>query len=88
MDKYETIRTVGDGSYGSVSKARNKFNNEIVAIKRMKAQCASWDEAMNLREVKVLRRLNHHNIVKLKEVIRNQDQSLYFVFEYMEKDLY
>ena len=71
MEKYETIRAVGDGAYGSVSKARNKLTNEIVAIKHMKSQCASWEEAMNLREVKVLRRLNHHNIVKLKEVIRN-----------------
>lgn len=70
MDKYETIKAIGDGSFGSVTKARNKFNNEIVAIKRMKAQFASWDEAMKLREVKSLRKLNHHNIVKLKEVIR------------------
>ena len=42
----------------------------IVAIKKMKANFASWDEAMKLREVKSLRKLNHHNIVKLKEVIR------------------
>ena len=87
MDKYETIKAVGDGSFGSVTKARNKFSNEIVAIKRMKAQFASWDEAMKLREVKSLRKLNHYNIVKLKEVIRQQD-SLYFVFEFMERNLY
>ena len=37
MDKYETIKAVGDGSFGSVTKARNKTTNEIVAIKRMKA---------------------------------------------------
>ena len=42
---------------------------------------------MKLREVKSLRKLNHHNIVKLKEVIRQKD-SLYFVFEFMEKNLY
>lgn len=87
MDKYETIKAVGDGSFGSVTKARNKTTNEIVAIKRMKAQFASWDEAMKLREVKSLRKLNHHNIVKLKEVVRQKD-SLYFVFEFMENNLY
>ena len=70
MEKYETIKAVGDGTFGSVTKARNKNTNEIVAIKRMKAQFASWDEAMKLREVKSLRKLNHHNIVKLKEVVR------------------
>lgn len=42
---------------------------------------------MNLREVKSLRRMNHPNIVKLKEVIREHD-ILYFVFEYMECNLY
>lgn len=42
---------------------------------------------MKLREVKSLRKLNHHNVVKLKEVIRQKD-SLYMVFEFMEKNLY
>ena len=42
---------------------------------------------MQLREVKSLRKLSHHNIVKLKEVIREKD-SLYFVFEFMTKNLY
>ena len=34
-----------------------------------------------------LRKLNHVNIVKLKEVIRENDM-LYFVFEYMKENLY
>lgn len=37
---------------------------------------------MNLREVKSLRKLNHPCIVKLKEVIRENDE-LFFVFEYL-----
>ena len=82
MEKYETIREIGDGSFGTVSKARNKTSNEIVAIKKMKRRFESWDEAMSLREVKTLRRLNHKNIVKLKEVIRVQ-KDLYLVFEYL-----
>ncbi|PRQ56156.1 putative protein-serine/threonine kinase CMGC-RCK family [Rosa chinensis] len=41
-----------------------------------------WEECISLREVKSLRRMNHPNIVKLKEVIREHD-ILYFVFEYM-----
>lgn len=79
-----------------------------VAIKKMKKKYFSWDECVNLREVKVyeftfllwlaatctslsdfefvlwqsLRKMNHPNIVKLKEVIREND-ILYFVFEYM-----
>lgn len=34
-----------------------------------------------------LKKLNHANIVKLKEVIRESDE-LFFVFEYMDENLY
>ena len=39
-----------------------------MAIKRMKRKYYSWEEAMNLREVKSLKKLSHANVVKLKEV--------------------
>jgi len=42
---------------------------------------------MALREIKSLRKLNNGYIVKLKEVIRVNDD-LYFVFEYMEQNIY
>lgn len=41
---------------------------------------------MNLREVKSLRKLNHPCVVKLKEVIRENDE-LYFVFEFLVRTL-
>eukprot|EP00252_Welwitschia_mirabilis_P017871 TRINITY_DN397_c0_g1_i1.p1 TRINITY_DN397_c0_g1~~TRINITY_DN397_c0_g1_i1.p1 ORF type:complete len:425 (-),score=65.20 TRINITY_DN397_c0_g1_i1:316-1590(-) len=53
----------------------------------MKRKYYSWEECMNLREVKSLRKMNHPNIVKLKEVIREHNQ-LFFVFEFMECNLY
>ena len=53
----------------------------------MKRKYYSWEEAMNLREVKSLKKLSHNNVVKLKEVIREND-TLYFVFEYMKENLY
>jgi hypothetical protein len=48
----------------------------------MKRKFYSWEECMNLREVKSLRKLNHPNVVKLKEVIRENDE-LFFVFEFL-----
>lgn len=42
---------------------------------------------MSLKELKSLRKLNHYNIVKLKEVIKVSDE-LYFVFEYLDSNLY
>ena len=86
MDRYKIIKTIGDGTYGSVAKAVKK-TGEVVAIKKMKKKFYSWEECMALREIKSLRKLNHSNIVKLKEVIRVNDD-LYFVFEYMDQNVY
>jgi len=87
MDWYKIIKTVGDGTYGSVCKAVNKKTGEVVAIKKMKKKFYSWEECMALWEIKSLRKLNHPNIVKLKEVIWVNDD-LYFIFEYMEMNIY
>ncbi len=43
---------------------------EKVAIKTMKRKYYSWSEVMDLREVKSLKKLNHPNVVKLKESIK------------------
>ncbi|CAN7091492.1 cyclin-dependent kinase F-4 isoform X1 [Brassica rapa] len=85
--RYNLIKEVGDGTFGNVWRAVNKQTGEVVAIKKMKKKYFSWEECINLREVKSLSRMNHPNIVKLKEIIREND-ILYFVFEYMECNLY
>ncbi|GFP98827.1 cyclin-dependent kinase f-4 [Phtheirospermum japonicum] len=87
MERYTVIKEVGNGTFGSVWRALNKQTGEVVAIKKMKKKYFSWEECINLREVKSLRKMIHPNIVKLKEVIRESDV-LYFVFEYMECNLY
>ena len=53
----------------------------------MKKKFKTWDECMSLREIKSLRKLNHINIVKLIEVLRENDY-LYFIFEFMDNDVY
>ncbi|MCO5557718.1 hypothetical protein L7F22_011289 [Adiantum nelumboides] len=87
MHRYKVIKLLGDGTYGSVWKGLNFHDNEIVAIKKMKRKYYSWEECMNLREVKSLQKLNHQHIVKLKEVVRENNE-LFFIFEYMELNLY
>jgi len=57
------------------------------SIFRMKKKFYSWEECINLREVRSLKKLSHVNVIKLKEVIR-EDNQLYFVFEYMRENLY
>ncbi|KAI8854520.1 kinase-like domain-containing protein [Chytridium lagenaria] len=70
--------------------AQNNQTGETVAIKRMKKKYYTWEECTQLREIKSLAKLNNHaNIIKLKEVIRDQtNDELNFVFEYMDGNLY
>ena len=87
MNRYQVTKSLGDGTYGSVSKGVNKQTGEVVAIKKMKKKFYSFEECVQLREVKSLKKLNHPNIVKLREVIRANDE-LYFIFECMDSNLY
>lgn len=54
MNRYITLNQLGDGTYGSVVLGQRIDTGEKVAIKRMKRKYYSWEEAMNLREVKVI----------------------------------
>eukprot|EP00929_Paragymnodinium_shiwhaense_P034113 TRINITY_DN185_c0_g3_i1.p1 TRINITY_DN185_c0_g3~~TRINITY_DN185_c0_g3_i1.p1 ORF type:complete len:479 (-),score=94.31 TRINITY_DN185_c0_g3_i1:388-1824(-) len=87
MNRYKVTKVLGDGTYGSVLRAQNKSSGEWCAIKKMKQKFYSWDECMKLREITSLRKLIHPSIVKLKEVIRENDE-LHLVFEFMEANLY
>jgi len=88
MHRYKNKKRIGDGTYGCVYRADSTVKKgEVVAIKKMKKKFFSWDECVKLREVQSLKKLNHPNIVKLKEVIRENDE-LFFVFEFVSQNLY
>ncbi|KAH3745710.1 Protein kinase [Pelomyxa schiedti] len=87
MNKYRQTKQLGDGTYGTVTKAVNRATGEIVAIKKLKKKFRSWADCIALREVKSLNNLRHPNIVRLIELIRENDD-VYFVFEFMHSNLY
>ncbi|EDQ84873.1 uncharacterized protein MONBRDRAFT_29859 [Monosiga brevicollis MX1] len=87
MNRYEITKTLGDGTYGSVLLGVNHESHETVAIKKMKKKYYSWEECLSLREIKSLKKLHHPNIVKLKEVVRENNQ-LFMIFEFMESNMY
>ena len=86
MNRYETIKNLGDGTYGIVFLARNKETQELMAVKKMKKKYYDWNEALNLREVRSLRKFQHVNIIKLKEVVREKD-CLYLMFDYRKVEI-
>ncbi len=87
MENFKIHSMIGDGTYGTVFKATNIKTSEPVAIKKFKKPCSSWEECMNIKEVKALKKLNHPNCIKLKEVIKAND-SLHLIFELLDKNLY
>mmetsp|Transcript_9440 Transcript_9440/g.13959 ORF Transcript_9440/g.13959 Transcript_9440/m.13959 type:complete len:412 (+) Transcript_9440:135-1370(+) len=86
MKRFEIIQELGEGAFATVYKCRNRENKEIVAIKKMKSQFKNWQDCIKLREVASLRKFTHPNVIKLKEVIRDNN-ILYLVFEYMSGNL-
>eukprot|EP00938_MAST-03A_sp_MAST-3A-sp1_P006210 g6210.t1 len=87
MNRYHITKKLGDGTYGTVLQAKNQQTGEIVAVKKMKKKFYTWDECLHLREIQSLKKLNHPKIVKLMEVVRENDE-LFFIFEYMDSNLY
>ncbi|KAI5422962.1 hypothetical protein KIW84_046109 [Lathyrus oleraceus] len=87
MERYKILKELGHGSCGHVYKARDTRTFEIVAVKRLKRKFCFWEEYTNLREVKALRKMNHPNIIKLGEVVKENNE-LFLIFEYMDCNLY
>jgi protein kinase len=58
------------------------FSYSQVAIKHIKRKLKSWNAIVDLREVQILRKLSHPNIVKMTEVILERYAHLSKVFAY------
>ncbi|KAF5302105.1 hypothetical protein FQR65_LT08656 [Abscondita terminalis] len=84
MDRYEQLAVVGEGSYGLVMKCKHKDTEQIVAIKKfLETEEDATVRKMALREIRMLKRLKHENLVTMVEVFRYRKR-FYLVFEYLE----
>jgi len=88
--EFEKLNRIGEGTYGTVYRAKDTKKNEIVALKRVK-MVTFGDNGISLtalREITLLRRLSHPNIVQLKEIaVGSKSTSIFLVFEYCEHDM-
>lgn len=97
VDVFEMIAQIGEGTYGQVYKARDNHTNELVALKKVRLEHEKEGFPITaVREIKILRQLNHKNIVNLREIVTDKQDALefrkdkgsfYLVFEYMDHDL-
>ncbi|VDO05542.1 unnamed protein product [Rodentolepis nana] len=82
IGKYKFIRTIGKGNFAKVKLACHVITGKEVAIKIIdKTQLSPSSRQKLFREVRIMKMLDHPNIVKLFEIIAN-DKVLYLVMEY------
>ena len=95
VDTFEMVVQIGEGTYGQVAK--DKATGDMVALKKVRLENEKEGFPITaVREIKILRQLNHRNIVNLKEIVTDKQDALdfrkdkgsfYLVFEYMDHDL-
>lgn len=73
MDKYEKVRNIGSGSFGTAFLANCKSTNTYYVLKEIDlCRLSVKERAEALREVEVLSRMRHPNIVAYHESFNNQ----------------
>jgi len=87
MDRFKRLEKLGEGTYGVVYKARDVNTGDTLALKKIRLDAE--DEGIPstaIREISLLKQLQHPNIVRLYDVILT-DQKLTLVFEFLDQDL-
>ncbi|KAB5585481.1 hypothetical protein GE09DRAFT_28316 [Coniochaeta sp. 2T2.1] len=95
INRYEIIDELGRGVHGKVKLARNKETGENVAIKIIprfskkrklgKISTVSNNRDKSKREIAILKKIRHPNVVALLEVIDDPELSkIYMVLEHVE----
>ena len=87
ISRYIKTEKLGEGTYGIVYKAIDKVTNKIVAVKVMRLD--EEDEGVastTLREVGVLKKMHHPNIVSLVDTFVHEQQ-LTIVLEFLQSDI-
>ncbi|CAN6483752.1 unnamed protein product [Victoria cruziana] len=87
------IMPIGKGAYGIVCSAMNSETKEQVAIKKIgNAFENKIDAKRTLREIKLLRHMDHENVVAIRDIIpppvREAFNDVYIAYELMDTDLH
>jgi serine/threonine protein kinase len=79
VDMFEVIAQIGEGTYGQVYKAKDVDAGELVALKKVRLENEKEGFPITaVREIKILRQLNHKNIVNLREIVTDKQDAVDF----------
>ena len=90
VTSYRQLDRLGEGTYGIVYKAAEINNpNNIVALKKIRIDKESEGLAISAqREISLLTRLNHKNVVKVVDIVVGRElKDIFLVMEYCQNDL-
>jgi serine/threonine protein kinase len=89
VSDFEKIGEIGEGTYGTVYKARDKDKGEVVALKKVRMHNENDGFPItSLREINILSQIKHPHIINLKEVVVGyKKDSVFLSFEYCEADV-
>lgn len=86
-ENFQKIEKIGEGTYGVVYKAQDKNTGQVVALKKIRLDTESEGvPSTAIREISLLKELDHNNIVRLLDVVHSE-KKLYLVFEFLDMDL-
>lgn len=83
---FQQLEKLGEGTYATVFKARNRQTGELVALKEIHLDSEEGTPSTAIREISLMKELKHENILSLYDVIHTENK-LMLVFEFMDKDL-
>lgn len=90
--RYVNLSYIGEGAYGMVCSASDMFQKQKVAIKKISPFEHQTYCQRTLREIKILTRFNHENIINIQDILRAQSlndmKDVYIIQTLMETDLY
>ncbi|CAK1578895.1 unnamed protein product [Parnassius mnemosyne] len=87
MENFSKVEKIGEGTYGVVYKAKDRMTGKEIALKKIKLENEPEGvPSTALREISVLRDLNHPSVVRLLDVLL-ADTKLFLVFEFLHMDL-
>ncbi|KAJ8485538.1 hypothetical protein OPV22_018023 [Ensete ventricosum] len=86
MERYEKVEKIGEGAFGVVYKARDRQTNAMIAMKKIRVQEDEGIPGFAIREISLLKEMQHCNIVRLLDV-GFSEKSVYLIFEYLDLDL-
>lgn len=88
-NRYRKVQEIGRGAYGKINLAEDldpETQAKYVAIKQLMVNPNTGIDFVSIREIKILKELDHPNIIKLRDVFVEQG-NIYLVMDCLVCDL-